>query len=127
MKRKNIASGSYLEKAIGFSRAVRIGNVISVAGTAPIAKDGTTAFPNDLYNQTKTCIGIMKKAIEDAGGKMENVIRTRIYLKNANEWEKAANAHGEFFSEIRPAFTIVAVKGFINPDWLIETEADCII
>ena len=127
MKRKNISSGSYLEKPIGFSRAVRIGNVISVSGTAPIADDGTTAFPNDLYNQTKTCIGIMKKAIEDAGGKMENVIRTRIYLKNAEEWEKAAKAHGEFFSEIRPACTFVEVKGFINLDWLIETEADCVI
>jgi len=127
MKRKNISSGSYLEKPIGFSRAVRIGNVISVSGTAPIADDGTTAFPNDLYNQTKTCIEIMKKAIEDAGGKMENVIRTRIYLKNAEEWEKAAKAHGEFFSEIRPACTFVEVKGFINLDWLIETEADCVI
>ncbi len=127
MNRKNISSGSYLEKPIGFSRAVRIGNIISVSGTAPITEDGTTAFPNDLYNQTKICIRIMKKAIEDAGGKMENVIRTRIYLKNVKEWEKAANAHGEFFSEILPACTFVEVKGFINSDWLIETEADCVI
>lgn len=127
MDRKNVSSGSVFEKPIGFSRAVRIGNVISVSGTAPIAADGTTAFPNDLYNQTKTCIGIMQKAIEDAGGKLENVIRTRIYLKNAREWEKAAKAHGEVFSEIRPACTFVEVKGFIDPDWLIETEADCII
>ena len=127
MNRKNISSGSYLEEPIGFSRAVRIGNIISVSGTAPIAEDGTTAFPNDLYNQTKICIGIMMKAIEDAGGKMENVIRTRIYLKNIKEWKKAANAHGEFFSEIRPACTFVEVKGFINSEWLIETEADCVI
>ncbi len=126
MDRKNIYSGSYLEKSIGFSRAVRIGNIISVSGTAPIAENGLTAFPNDLYNQAKTCIGIMKKAIEDAGGKMENVIRTRIYLKNIKEWEKAANAHGEFFSKIRPACTFVEVKGFIDSDWLIETEADCV-
>ena len=127
MNRKNISSNSYLEKPIGFSRAVRIGNIISVSGTAPISEDGSTAFPDDLYNQAKTCIRIMKKAIEDAGGKMENVIRTRIFLKNAEEWEKAANAHGEFFSEIRPACTFVEVKGFINSDWLIETEADCVI
>jgi enamine deaminase RidA (YjgF/YER057c/UK114 family) len=127
MNRENISSGSYLEKPIGFSRAVRIGNVISVSGTAPISEDGITAFPNDLYNQTKTCISIMKKAIEDAGGKIENVIRTRIYLKNINKWEKAAQAHGEFFSEIRPASTFVGVKGFIDAKWLIETEADCII
>ena len=127
MNRKNVSSGSYLEKPIGFSRAVRIGNIISVSGTAPISEDGSTVFPNDLYNQTKTCIGIMKKAIEDAGGKMENVIRTRIYLKNIKEWEKAAKAHGEFFSEIRPACTFVEIKGFINSEWLIETEADCVI
>ena len=127
MNRKNISSNSYLEKPIVFSRAVRIGNIISVSGTAPISEDGSTAFPDDLYNQAKTCIRFMKKAIEDAGGKMENVIRTRIFLKNAEEWEKAANAHGEFFSEIRPACTFVEVKGFINSDWLIETEADCVI
>lgn len=127
MNRKNISSGSYLEKSIGFSRAVRIGNIISVSGTAPISEDGTTAFPNDLYNQAKTCIRIMKKAIEDAGGVMENVMRIRIYLKNIKEWEKAASAHGEFFSEIQPACTFVEVGGFISSEWLIETEADCII
>ncbi len=69
----------------------------------------------------------MKKAIEDAGGTIENVSRTRIYLKNVKEWEKAAIAHGEYFSEIRPACTFVEVKGFIDPDWLIETEADCVL
>ncbi len=127
MDRKNISSASPFEQTIGFSRAVRIGNIISVSGTAPIAQDGTTAFPNDLYNQTKTCIEIIKKAIEDAGGKMENVIRTRIYLTNIQEWKKAGRAHGVFFSEIRPACTFVEVKGFINSEWLIEMEADCII
>lgn len=127
MNRKNISSGSHLEEPIGFSRAVRIGNFISVSGTAPIAEDGTTLYSNDLYSQTKVCIEIMKKAIEEAGGKMENVIRTRIYLKDAKEWKKAANAHGEFFSKIRPACTFVEVKGFIDPEWLVETEADCVI
>ena len=127
LNRKNISSGSYLEKTIGFSRAVRIGNVISVSGTAPITDNGKTAFPGDLYKQAKTCIEIMKKAIEAAGGKMENVIRTRIYLKNINQWEKAAKAHGEFFSEIQPACTFLEVKGFIDSDWLIETEADCVL
>lgn len=127
MKRKNISSGSYLEDPIGFSRAVRIGNSISVSGTAPISDAGTTVFQNDLYNQTRTCIEIMKKSIEEAGGKLENVIRTRIYLKNASDWKKAAKAHGEFFSEIRPACTFVEVKGFIDSNWLVETEADCIV
>ena len=127
MERLNISSGSEYEKPIGFSRAVRIGNIISVAGTAPIAQDGTTAYPNDLYNQTKRCLEIMKKAIIDAGGQMENVIRTRIFLKNISDWKKAAKAHGEYFSEIRPASTFVEIKSFIKDDWLVETEADCVI
>jgi enamine deaminase RidA (YjgF/YER057c/UK114 family) len=127
MKRINISSGSPYEKPIGFSRAVRIGNIISVAGTAPIANDGATACPNDLYNQTKKCIEIIKKAINDAGGQLENVIRTRIFLKNISDWEKAAKAHGEYFSEICPASTFVEIKGFIKDDWLVEIEADCVI
>jgi enamine deaminase RidA (YjgF/YER057c/UK114 family) len=127
MERLNVSSGSEYEKPIGFSRAVRIGNIISVAGTAPIANNGTTAYPNDLYNQTKRCLEIMKKAIIDAGGQMENVIRTRIFLKNISDWKKAAMAHGEYFSEIRPACTFIEVKGFIKDDWLVETEADCVI
>lgn len=127
MKRKNISSGSPFEKPIGFSRAVRIGNIIAVAGTAPIAEDGTVAFPGDLYSQTRRCLEIMDKAISDAGGKLKNVIRTRIFLKDISEWEKAAKAHGEYFSKIRPACTFVEVKGLINPEWLVETEADCVL
>jgi Putative translation initiation inhibitor, yjgF family len=127
MKRINISSGSEYEKPIGFSRAVRIGNIIAVAGTAPIAKDGTTSHPGDLYNQTNRCLEIMIKAIIDAGGKLENVIRTRIYLKNISDWQNAARAHGEYFSEIRPACSFIEVKGFIMDDWLVETEADCVI
>jgi len=127
MKRLNISSGSAYEKPIGFSRAVRIGNIISVSGTAPLANDGTTYHPNDLYNQTKRCLQIMENAIIEAGGQLENVIRTRFFLKDISDWEKAAKAHGEYFSEIRPASTFIEVKGFIKDDWLIETEADCVI
>lgn len=127
MKRINISSGSEFEKPIGFSRAVRIGNIISIAGTAPLAPDGSTACPDDLYNQTKRCLEIIEKAITDAGGKLENVIRTRVFLKDISDWKKAAKAHGEYFSEIRPASTFVEVKGFINADWLVEMEADCVI
>jgi len=127
MKRINISSGSKYEKPIGFSRAVRIGSIISVSGTAPIATDGTTHSPNDLYNQTKRCLEIMEKAINEAGGQLENVIRTRFFLRDISDWEKAAKAHGEYFSEIRPASTFVEVKGFIKDDWLIETEADCVM
>jgi enamine deaminase RidA (YjgF/YER057c/UK114 family) len=127
MKRLNVSSGSPYEKPIGFSRAVRIGNIISVSGTAPLAADGTTAYTGDLYNQTKKCLEIMGKAIGDAGGELRNVIRTRIFLKDITDWEKAAKAHGEYFSEIRPACTFLEVKAFIQDDWLVETEADCVI
>lgn len=127
MIRKNIASGSEFEHSIGFSRAVRLGNVIAVSGTAPILPDGATAYPNNLYGQTKTCIEIMLSAINRAGGQAGNVVRTRIYLKDITQWEQAARAHGEFFAEIRPACTFVEAKGFIGDDWLVETEADCIL
>ena len=127
MERINITSGSEFEKPIGFSRAVRIGNVIAVSGTAPIANDGSTASPNDLYNQTKRCLSIMEKAINDAGGTLKNVIRTRLFLTDISIWEQAAKAHGDYFSEIRPACTFVEVKGLIKDDWLVETEADCIV
>ncbi len=127
MKRKNISSGSPMENPIGFSRAVRIGNMIAVSGTAPIAPDGSTAFPGDVFRQTSVCLDIMKKAIEAAGGDLSKVIRTRVMLTDISEWEAAARAHGEFFSDIRPACTFVEVKGFIRPDWLVETEADCVL
>jgi enamine deaminase RidA (YjgF/YER057c/UK114 family) len=117
MKRLNISSESPYEKPIGFSRAVRIGNIIA----------GSTAHPGDLYNQTRRCLEIINKAITDSGGELKNVIRTRIYLKQISEWEKAAKAHGEYFSDIRPACTFIEVKGLVKDDWLVEIEADCIV
>ena len=127
MSRINISSGSVYEEPIGFSRAVRLGNIIAISGTAPIAEDGSTAFPEDLYRQTRQCIKIIEKAIEDAGGNLKNVIRTRIYLVNISDWKNAARAHGEYFVTIKPACTFVEVKGLIKKDWLVEMEADCII
>jgi enamine deaminase RidA (YjgF/YER057c/UK114 family) len=127
MDKMLISSNSPLEPQIGFSRAVRIGNIIAVSGTAPIKKDGSTAFKGDLYNQTKYCIEIIKQAIEQAGGKLENIIRTRIMLKDISIWKEVAKAHGEYFSEIKPACTFVEISRFINEDWLVEIEADCII
>ena len=127
MSRINISSGSVYEEPIGFSRAVRLGNIIAISGTAPIAEDGSTAFPEDLYRQTRQCIKIIEKAIEDAGGNLKNVIRTRIYLVNISDWKNAARAHGEYFATIKPACTFVEVRGLIKKDWLVEMEADCII
>lgn len=127
MQKQLISSGSPFEKPIGFSRAVRVGNVIAVSGTAPIAPGGGTAYPGDLYRQTRTCIEIIKDAVEKAGGRLEDVIRTRIMLVDIDRWQEAARAHGEFFGNIRPASTFVQVSRFIDADWLVEMEADGVV
>src|SRR3989344_7715117 len=103
MARKNITYGQPLEKEIGFSRAVRIGNIIAVTGTAATAPDGSVASPGDVYRQAKRCLEIIKDVVEKAGGKLEDVIRTRIFLKDIKKWKEAAKAHGEYFSKIQPA------------------------
>jgi enamine deaminase RidA (YjgF/YER057c/UK114 family) len=124
--RKLISSGSPFEPKIGFSRAVRIGPFVAVAGTAPIAADGGVAAPGDVYGQTKRCLEIISQAIGNAGLGLQSVIRTRVMLTDISRWEEAARAHGEAFSGIRPACTFVEVKGLINRDWLVEIEADCV-
>jgi enamine deaminase RidA (YjgF/YER057c/UK114 family) len=127
MQRQLISSGSPFEKPIGFSRAVRVGHTITVSGTAPIAPGGGTAYPGNLYEQTRTCISIIKDAIEKAGGRLEDVVRTRIMLTDIEQWREAAKAHGEFFGDIRPASTFLEVSRFIDADWLVEMEADCVV
>ena len=127
MSRVNVGSGSPYEDPIGFCRAVRIGDTIAVSGTAPITDDGTTASPGDLYGQTKRCLQIIKAAIESAGGTLEDVIRTRIYLIDISRWQEAAKAHGEVFSAIKPASTFCQVAALIDKDWLVEIEADCVV
>jgi enamine deaminase RidA (YjgF/YER057c/UK114 family) len=127
VKRTLISSGSPYEKPIGFSRAVRVGNTISVAGTAPMTPDGQTASPGDVYGQAKRCLEIIRQAVEDAGSRLEHVTRTRVMLTDVSRWEEAARAHGEFFGDIRPASTIVGVSAFVRPDWLVEIEADAVV
>lgn len=127
MKRTLISSGSPYEKSIGFSRAVRVGNSISVAGTGPIGPDGESVCPGDAYGQAKRCLEIIKQAIEDAGGSLNDVVRTRMMLTDIGHWEEIGRAHGEFFASIRPASTMVAVRALVRPEWLIEIEADCIV
>ncbi len=125
MKRQNYSSASPFEKTIGFSRAVRAGNMLFISGTAPVGENGYTVHPGDAYKQTMRCLEIMKKAILNAGGKWEHVVRTRVYLKHAGDWKEAARAHSDMLSEIAPACTFLQVQGFIDPEWLVETEADC--
>ncbi len=127
MQRQLISSGSPYEPQVGFSRAVRVGPWIAVSGTAPIGPDGKAAHVGDVYAQTKLCFETTLRAIEQAGGRAEHVIRTRILLTDIGRWRDAARAHGEVFAAIRPASTIVQVSRFIDPDWLVETEVDCYV
>ena len=122
---KRVSSGSLFEKTIGFSRAVRIGNMIAVSGTGPIAPDGSTASPGDAYAQAKRCLEIIAEAIKEAGGSLDNVFRTRMYITDASDQDKIGRAHGEYFGEIKPASTMVVVKALVRDDWLVEIEADC--
>jgi len=123
MPRQNIASGSPLEPQIGFSRAVRLGAHVAVAGTAPIAAAGGTACPGDVYGQTRRCLEIAQAALREAGADLADVIRTRMMMTDIRQWREAARAHGEYFADIRPACTFVEVRGFIDPGWLIEIDA----
>ena len=127
MTRKLVSSGSPFEAEIGFSRAVRVGNHVSVAGTAPIGPDGKTDSVGDVYRQTVRCLEIIADALGEAGAGMEHMVRTRIMLTDMRDWREAARAHGEVFAGIRPACTFVEVSGFIDPEWRVEIEAEAIV
>ena len=127
MTRKLVSSGSPYELSVGFSRAVRVGSLISVSGTAPIGPDRKTVGPGDPSAQSRRCFEIIRDALEEAGSSLSDVVRTRIFLTNIADWEKVAAVHGEFFGDIRPASTIVQVARLIEPDWLVEIEADAAV
>ncbi|MDC7695386.1 RidA family protein [Asticcacaulis sp. DXS10W] len=120
--RQLISSGSPFEPTIGFSRAVRIGNRIEVAGTTAM-RDGKLVGAGDCYLQTKTILETIVKAVEEAGGSVTDIIRTRIFLTDMSLWQDAARAHGEVFGEIRPASSFLGTSALINPEWLVEIEA----
>ncbi|MFE0461576.1 RidA family protein [Kitasatospora sp. NPDC058965] len=122
-----VSSGSPLEPRIGFSRAVRRGAHVAVAGTAPIGADGGTVGKGDVYAQTVRCLDIAEAALQEAGATLADVVRTRIMLTDATRWSAAAQAHGERFATVRPACTFVEVSRFIDPDWLVEVELDAIV
>lgn len=124
--RQVVGSGSPLEPEIGFSRAVRVGSYVVVAGTAPIGDDGCTVGPGDVYAQTVRCLDIAERALREAGAGMADVVRTRLMLTDVTRWREAARAHGERFADIRPACTVVEVSRFIDPEWLVEVEIDAI-
>ncbi|MEU2238257.1 RidA family protein [Streptomyces sp. NPDC018338] len=125
--RQTVGSGSPLEPEIGFSRAVRKGAHVAVAGTAPIGDDGATVAPGDVYAQTVRCLDIADTALKAAGASLEDVVRTRIMLTDVTRWREAARAHGERFAAVRPVTTFVEVSRFIDPEWLVEVEIDAVV
>lgn len=122
-----VSSGSPFEPVIGFSRAVRVGDRVAVAGTAPIAPDGSVAAAGDPYGQARRCLEIIADALEKAGARVDEVVRTRMFLTDAGNWPEVGRAHGEFFGEVRPAATMVVVAGLLSPEWLVEIEAEAVI
>src|SRR5438132_4572472 len=118
-----VPSGSPYEATIGFSRAVREGNHVFVAGTAPMMPDGED-LPADPYGQMRRCLQIVATALLETGATLEDVVRTRTFLVDAANWEEVGRAHGEFFGHVRPASTMVVVSALLDPRWLVEVEAD---
>ena len=121
-----MTSGSPFEPVMGFSRAVRVGPHVHVAGTAPIMPGGGEP-PTDAYGQTKRCLEIILAALTEAGARPEDVVRTRVYATSAEFFEEVARAHGEIFGWIRPANAYIVVTGFVDPRWLVELEAEAIV
>lgn len=125
-KRLLISSGSPYEPIIGFSRAVRVGNIVAIGGTAA-GSGGKPVAIGDPAAQTRAILAIIAKALEDAGAGLKDVIRTRTYLVDIAHWEAVGRVHGEVFGDIRPVSSMLQVTGFINPDWLVEIEADAVL
>jgi len=126
-ERLNISSGAKWEDIVGYSRAVRIGNVIEVAGTTAVDEMGNLVGAGDPYEQTKFIITKIEKALTAAGATLQDIVRTRIFTTDISRWEEIGRAHGEFFREIKPASTMVEVKSLIDPELLVEIEASVIL
>jgi enamine deaminase RidA (YjgF/YER057c/UK114 family) len=120
--RQNISGSSPFEPRIGFSRAVRIGNAVHVSGTGPVGADQASA-----EDQTRQVFKIIEQALTNAGATLRDVVRTRMYLTHAADWEAVGKVHGELFGDIRPAATMVVVAALLNPSWRIEIEADAVL
>ena len=125
--RRLVATGAPWAARAGYSRAVRVGDVVHVSGTVAVDESGAIAHPGDPYAQARRALEIIVGALAQAGAEPRHVVRTRMYVADATRWEEVARAHGEVFADIRPATTLVAVAGFVDPAILVEIEAEAIV
>ncbi len=125
--RINVSSGTQWESIVGYSRAVRIGNIIEVAGTTAVDEQGTVIGGSDPYEQAKFIFTKIEKALKEAGATMQDVIRVRMFVIKVSDWEAIGKAHGEFFRDIRPASTLVEVSALIDPRLLVEIEVNAVL
>ena len=127
MQRVNYASGAQWEEIVGYSRAVRIGNLVEVTGTVAVDESNNVVGKDNPYEQTRYILQKIEKVLERAGASMKDVIRTRIYVTDISKWEEYGRAHGEFFRKIKPCTTMVEIKGLISPEYLVEIEATALL
>lgn len=124
---KRVPAGRVWAETVGYSRAVRAGALIEVAGTAASGPDGEVVRPGDMYGQTRHCLDSVRQAIEALGGRIDQVVRTRVYLTDVTRWEEAGRAHGEMFGQIRPASAFIGVSALLDPGLLVEVEATAVV
>jgi enamine deaminase RidA (YjgF/YER057c/UK114 family) len=127
MKRQNYSSGAEWEKKVGYSRAVRVGDQVFVSGTTAIDEEGKIVGKGDLYTQTVQCIKNIEKALLKAGASLNDVVRTRTFVTNIEDWEAFGKAHEEYFGSVKPAATLVEVSKLIDPELIVEMEVDAVV